>query len=149
MRRIDWLRTVLAVRRQREEIAERALVSTAREMMRWKDEIEQSRAGLAEITASRVREIHCVSTAQQHQCNEARSRALLRRWVEAENKLQTLGALRRQQMSTYIADRSAREVVEELEERCMVVRDAELSLRERKWNEDNFLARRVSNSNTL
>lgn len=147
MKSLDCLRVVLVVRLRREEAAERALVATAQEITRWKDEREQLGARIADLTVSRTNEVDCVATAGHHQSNEARYRALRQLCVEAEDQLTKLESLRAEQMTAYVEARCTREAVSKLEEQSKLAYEAELAVREQKWNEDMFLASRVSNSN--
>lgn len=147
MRAANSLRVILMVRRRSEEAAERALAASSQEILQWRLRSERLRAELAEITASRVREIQCVTTAACHQSSEARYRGLLQQCAEAEKNIERVEAIRAEQMAAYMEARRAREVAEKLEEESSLARRAELALREQKWNEDLFLARRVSNSN--
>jgi hypothetical protein len=66
--------------------------------------------------------------------------------AEAETNLERLQVLRAEQMSGYMAARHSREVVGELEARVKALHDAELRMREQRWNDEMFLMRRVSNS---
>lgn len=141
------LHVILMVRRRREEAAERALAATGKEISGLRIYVENARSALAEIGASRIREIQCVTPAAHHQSSEAQYRALLQQCAEADKSVETLEVLRAEQMTAYMAVRRAREVAEKLEEEKSAAHEAELALREQKWNEDMFLARKVSNSN--
>lgn len=147
MRAANSLHVILMVRRRSEEAAERALTATTQEVLRWKAHSEKLRCGLAEISASRAREIQCVTMAADHQSSEALYRALLQQCAEAERNIARLETIRAERMAAYMQARRAREVAEKLEEQSSMAHQAELALREQKWNEDLFLARRVSNSN--
>lgn len=149
MRALDCLRVVHEVRRRREEAAERALVTICKEILLAKSNFEQLRVRLAEITEARVREIERVATAAHYQANDAWHRRLLQQCAEAEKTMQRLEALRAEQMRAYLDARCARETVGELQKRSRAVREAEINMREQKWNEDVFLARKVSNSNMI
>ena len=146
---IKSLRAILMVRKLREDAEERALAGISQEILRWQSHVEKLRSGLAEITSARLREIQCIADAAHHRSSEACYRALLQQCVEAENKVERLKAARAERMATYMAARLARQVAEELEGQRRAAHQAEIVLREQKWNEDMFLARRVSNSNRI
>ena len=147
MRAANSLHVILMVRRRREEAAERALAATGEEVLRWKAHSEKLRSGLAAVSASRASEIHRITMAADHQSSEAQYRVLLQQCAEAEKNIARLETIRAERMAAYMEARRAREVAEKLEEQSSMTHRAELALREQKWNEDLFLARRVSNSN--
>ena len=147
MRPDNSLHVILMVRRRREEAAERALVGTGKEIAKWRIYAEKARSALGEMGATRIREIQCVATASQHQSSEARYRALLHECAEAEMKIEKLETVRSAQMGAYMTARRNREVAGKLEEERSAAHEAQVALREQKWNEDMFLARKVSNSN--
>ena len=147
MRPANSLHVILMVRRQREEAAERALAAIGQEILRWSIHAEKASSALAEVAASRMREIQCVAPAAHHQSSEARYRALQHECAETAKKIEQLEAVKAEQMAAYMATRRNREVAEKLEEERSAAHEAEAALREQKWNEDMFLARKVSNSN--
>ncbi|HEV2575620.1 MAG TPA: hypothetical protein VGU25_00295 [Acidobacteriaceae bacterium] len=141
------MHVILMVRRQREDAADRALAAIGREILQWRIHAEQARSGLAALAASRIREIQCVANAVHYQSSDARYRTLVHESAEAAKKIEKLEKARAEQMAAYIAARRNREVAEKLEEERSAAHEAEVALREQKWNEDMFLARKVSNSN--
>lgn len=146
--RIAALSALLKLRRHKEDLAERALAATAQEILRCSDQIEQCRLGLAEIRDSRVREIQSAAAAAHYQSVDARHSVLLCQCAEAERELTKLTTVRAEQMSVYMLARCERESVSDLEKRSREALERAVLLREQKWNEDMFLARRVSNPDT-
>jgi len=146
MRSFDCLKIVLAVRRRREEVEERALMTIGQEILWTRMDRDQLQSELAEIKRSRFREIQSVTLAVHHQSKDARNRDLQQQCIELDAKLRRLKQLHVQQMAVYMAARRSRELVGELEEQNNAAYRADRALREQKWDEDMFLARRLSNS---
>jgi hypothetical protein len=144
----DSIRVLLKVRGQTEEIEERRLAVILKKLKLAQAELANASKELKGITATRFTEIHSILPGTHHQAVEVHSRLLWRRCTDHEQEIERLKELYTQQMLVYLSAHRAREVMESLNQQRMDARTAKRQLRERKLNEDLFLARRVAKQDT-
>jgi flagellar export protein FliJ len=148
MRLPDSIQVLLRVRSQREEVEERKLTEIITKLHLAQAELAGLSTELERITRTRLGEIQCISPNTHHQAVEAHSRGLWRRCADHSAEIERLKEAQALQMSAYLSAHREREVMESLNNRRRDALEAERRLRERKLNEDLFLARRVAKWDT-
>ena len=148
MRSPDSIQVLLRVRSQREEVEERKLTAIITKLQLAQTELTSLSTELERITTIRVDKIQCLLPNTHHQAVEAHSRALWRQCADHAAEIEKLKEAQALQTSVYLSAHRDREVMESLNKRRRDAFEAERQLREQKLNEDLFLARRVSKSDT-
>ena len=144
MRSRDSIQIVLRVRLQRERAEEWKLAAIHKQLRIAQTELADLSTELKGITVRRVSEIQNIVPNTHHQSVEARSKLLWRRCADQAAEIERLHEAHALQMSAYLSAHREREVMENLSRRNRDALEAERLLRERKLNEDLFLARRVA-----
>ena len=148
MRSPNSIQVLLRVRSLREEIEERKLAGILGSLKVAEAELARLSSELVSITTLRLGEVQCVLPNMHHQAAELRSRSLWRQCADLAGQIERLSEVRSQQMSAYLLARREREVMESLAKSRAEALEMERNLRERKLNEDLFLARRFAKSDT-
>ena len=146
MRSPNSIQVLLRVRSLREEIEERKLAGILGSLKVAQAELAKLSSELASITTSRLSEVQHILPNTHHQAVELHSRSLWRQCADLAGQIEKLSEVRAQQMSAYLSARREREVMESLAKSRREALEMERNLRERKLNEDLFLARRFAKS---
>jgi flagellar export protein FliJ len=144
MRAPDSIQVLLRVRCQREEVEERTLAAIIEKLKVAQAKLADLSAELESITSTRLNEVQYILPNTHHQAVEAHSKSLWRQCADLGAEVERVKEAQVQQMSTYLAARREREVVESLKKHRDDALETERRLREQKLNEDLFLARLVA-----
>jgi flagellar export protein FliJ len=144
MRSPDSIQVLLRVRCQREEVEERKLAAIIEKLKVAQAKLADLSAELESITSTRLNEVQYILPNTHHQAVEAHSKSLWRQCADLGAEVERVKEAQVQQMSTYLAARREREVVESLKKHRDDALETERRLREQKLNEDLFLARLVA-----
>ena len=144
MRSPDSIQVLLRVRCQREEVEERTLAAIIEKLKVAQAKLADLSAELESITSTRLNEVQYILPNTHHQAVEAHSKSLWRQCADLAAEVERVKEAQVQQMSTYLAARREREVVESLKKHRDDALETERRLREQKLNEDLFLARLVA-----
>jgi flagellar export protein FliJ len=144
MRSPDSIQVLLRVRCQREEVEERKLAAIIEKLKVAQAKLADLSAELESITSTRLNEVQYILPNTHHQAVEAHSKSLWRQCADLAAEVERVKEAQVQQMSTYLAARREREVVESLKKHRDDALETERRLREQKLNEDLFLARLVA-----
>lgn len=143
MRPPNSLHVVLAVCRRKEEVEERKLTALTQQIQQATAREKRLAEQFARFAAERFVEVERLSNGLHHQASDGQFRAFQEERGQAVAERGRLEALRLKQMAIYLAARSGREVISELEEQRTAAYRSALAVRERKRNEDLFLSLRV------
>jgi flagellar export protein FliJ len=130
------------VRLQRERAEEWKLAAIIKQLKIAQADLANLSVELTQITAKRLDEIQYVVPNTHYQAVETYSRALWQRCANQAAEIEKLREAHAHQMSAYLSAHQEREVMENLNKHHCDALEAERRLRERKLNDDLFLARR-------
>lgn len=137
------LAAVLALREQKEQAEERALMAIGADIQQVQLALSRVRQELAQSAALRAREIETVRSGAQHQANYARHKVLYDAQADLLGQIQQLELRRRDQQAVYLAAKAAREMLTELEKQGRAAWNLEEQRRDQRRLDDLFTARRL------
>jgi flagellar export protein FliJ len=136
------LATVLRVRGIIEEREEGILQKILFDISKVFDTLERTDASLSESETSRYQEVLKPSTGLQLQASYGEVKALKQLRRDLEVQIQKLERVRDDQLIIYEEARRNREMLTDMREKHRHVYNADLSKREQKTLDDNYIARR-------
>jgi flagellar export protein FliJ len=136
------LATVLRVRRIIEEREEATLQKILFDISKIFEDLERNEAQLAETDASRQADVLKPRIGLQIHASYGEVQELRRRRKDLAAQIQELEQARDRQLIVYETARRDREILADMRERKRTAYDIDLSKREQKILDDNYIARR-------
>lgn len=136
------LATVLRVRGIIEEREEGKLQKILFDISKVFDELERTDAQLAESDASRHADVFKDHIGLQVHASYGQMKELKQRRRELEGQIQTLEQARDEQLIVYEAARRDREMLTDMRQKKRTAYESDMSKREQKTLDDNYIARR-------
>jgi flagellar export protein FliJ len=136
------LATVLRVRGIIEEREESKLQKILSGISKVFDDLERTEEQLAELNASRDADVFKPRTGLQVHASYGEVKDLKQRREDLEGQIQKLEEARDEQLIVYEAARRDREMLTDMCEKKRTAYDSDMSKREQKTLDDNYIARR-------
>lgn len=136
------LATVLRVRRIIEEREEAILQKILFDISKIFEDLERNEAQLAETDALRQADVLKTCIGLEIHASYGEVKELKQRRKDLAAQIQELEQARDRQLAVYEAARRGREILTDMRERKRTAYDIDLSKREQKILDDNYIARR-------